>query len=300
MEKINLTFLGTSGALPSPSRSHPSIHLNYKKENILIDCGENTQVQLRKSYLSPHKLTRILITHWHGDHVLGLPGLLQTLALIKYPKTLYIYGPKGTKRFFKHMLQAFKFKEKYDIKIKEVSSGKVLETEEFIIKSQAMSHGIPCNAYSFQIKDRLRINKSKLKKAKIPATSKLKKILKGKSITINKKKYTSKELTYTEPGKKITFVIDTSQNKKIPIFAKNSDLLISDSTFDSKTKQKAKQYKHLTAKQAAENAKKAKVKQLILTNLSSKHEKNPKVVLSEAKKIFKNASIAKDLLKIQI
>ncbi|HDZ60764.1 MAG TPA: MBL fold metallo-hydrolase, partial [Candidatus Pacearchaeota archaeon] len=98
---IKVTFLGTAASIPTVNRNHTSIHLNYQGENILIDCGEGTQRQFRKAGLNPCKITRILITHWHGDHVLGVPGLLQTLALTGYRKTLHIYGPKGTKQFLK-------------------------------------------------------------------------------------------------------------------------------------------------------------------------------------------------------
>ena len=89
--KIKLTFLGTADQIPSANRNHTSMLLTYGGENILIDCGEGTQRQFRKAHLNPCKITRILITHWHGDHVLGLPGLLQTLAASDYNKTLYIY-----------------------------------------------------------------------------------------------------------------------------------------------------------------------------------------------------------------
>ena len=91
--------------MPSITRSHPGILLSYKKENILIDCGEGTQRQFKKARVSMNKVTRLLITHWHGDHVLGIPGLLQTLAFSDYKKTLYIYGPRGTKKFMKEMLK---------------------------------------------------------------------------------------------------------------------------------------------------------------------------------------------------
>ena len=102
---IKLTFLGTSDSIPTEERNHTSILLTYEGENILIDCGEGTQRQIRKAKLNPCKITRILITHWHGDHVLGIPGLLQTLSMSGYNKTLYIYGPEGTKKFMKELLK---------------------------------------------------------------------------------------------------------------------------------------------------------------------------------------------------
>src|SRR4030042_2748714 len=129
-EKINITFLGTSDSVPSAVRNHPAVLLTYLEENILIDCGEGTQRQFRKAKRNPCKITRILITHWHADHVLGIPGLLKTLALSGYNKTLFIYGPKGTKELMNNLLNLFGIKEKYPLIVKDVI-GKFFENENF-------------------------------------------------------------------------------------------------------------------------------------------------------------------------
>ena len=156
MEKLKLTFLGTGSAIPTKRHNHPAMLLQYKDENILIDCGEGTQRQFRKAKLNPCKLTRILITHWHGDHILGIPGLLQTLALNNYPRVLHIYGPKGTERFMSLIQSLFIHQGKIKIEIHEVSQGKFLETSDFYIESFPMRHGAPCNAYRFVEKDKIR------------------------------------------------------------------------------------------------------------------------------------------------
>ena len=96
---INITFLGTSSMIPTEDRNHSSIFLSYKNEGILIDCGEGTQRQLRIKKIKPSKITKLLITHWHGDHVLGIPGLIQNLGAHNYSKTLEIYGPKNSKKY---------------------------------------------------------------------------------------------------------------------------------------------------------------------------------------------------------
>src|SRR3989344_2142349 len=96
MEQFTITFLGTGNAVPTKLRNHTAILIDFLNEHILLDCGEGTQRQFKVAELSPHKLTKLLITHWHGDHVLGIPGLFQTLAMGEYYKTLEIYGPKGT------------------------------------------------------------------------------------------------------------------------------------------------------------------------------------------------------------
>jgi len=295
---IKLVFLGTSDAVPSAERNHTSILLNYQDENILVDCGEGTQRQFRKAELNPCKVTRLLITHWHGDHVLGIPGLLQTLNFSDYNKTLFIYGPKGTKEFMNQMFKTFIFQGKFNIEVKEVEN-KFFENDDFYLEARKMTHGIPCNAYNFIVKNKIRIDKKKLEKTGIKGPI-LQKLKSGKDIVYDGKKYLAKNLTYEEEGKKISFVFDTSLNKEIIPFAKNSDLLICESTFGEELEEQAKEYHHLTAKQSAEFAKKSNSEKLILTHISQRYSKNPKQILDTAKKIFKNSSLAKDLDVIEI
>ena len=298
---IKVTFLGTSDAIPSATRNHTSMLLDYNGEHILVDCGEGTQRQLRKAKINPCKITKILITHWHGDHVLGLPGLFQTLALSGYKKTLSIYGPKGTKKFIQEMLKVFVFVNKFPMKVFEIKKeGKFFETPGFYLESKKMIHGPHCNAYNFVKKGKLRIDKKKLKKSKLPHGPLLGRLKQGKNISYKGKRYLAKNFTYGETDKKISFVLDTGLNKKIIPFVKDADLLISESSFGAELERRAKEYKHLTSKQAATIAKKAKVKKLVLTHISQRYSKNPKKILGEAKKIFKNSILAKDLDVVEI
>ncbi len=297
---IKITFLGTSSAVPSAERNHTAILLTHKGENILVDCGEGTQRQFRKAKISPMKITRLLITHWHGDHALGVPGLLQTLTLNDYKKPLLIYGPKGIKKNIRNVLKAYPSVCKINIKVHEVR-GKFLETADFYLEAKEMTHGrIPCNAYCFVKKGMRRIDKKKLLKSKLPQGPLMQKLKQGKDIKYKGKKYLAKNLTYMQDSKKICFVLDTTENKGIVPFAKNSDLLIAESSYMHELKELAKRHKHMTAKQVAENAKKAKTKKLILTHLSERYAKDPKKVLNEAKKIFKNASLVKDLDVVRV
>jgi ribonuclease Z len=303
VEKIKIIFLGTGSAIPTPKKNHPAVLLKYKQENILLDCGEGTQRQFRIARLNPCKITRILITHWHADHVLGLPGLLQTLMLNGYNKTLKIYGPKNTKKRMGLYINLFAHKgKKFPIKIYETKPGRIINEKEFYIEAESMKHDIPTNAYSFIIKGKLRLNKQKLKKLKIPKGKIRAKILKSKTIKITGRKINTKNLIYKEKAKKITFIMDTGENKKAVKIAKNSDLLISESTYSAKEKKIAKDYKHLTAEQAANIAKKSKSKELILMHLSQRYEKKQEQekILNQAKKIFKNTSIAKDFTKTEV
>jgi len=297
--KIPIIFLGTSQAIPTEKRNHTAVLLKYKDENILIDCGEGTQRQFRKAHLNPCKLTRILITHWHGDHILGIPGLLQTLALNNYNKTLYIYGPKGTKRFMDLMFRIFVFQGKIKYEIHECNAGKILKTKDFLIEAEKMFHGTPTLAYSFIEKEKLRINKQKLKNLKIQGKI-ISELQKGKDIIWNNKRIKARDLTYIQKGKKITIIMDTSVNSNMLEIARNSDLLITEATYAEKEANLAKEYKHLTAKQAAQIAKKSKSKRLILTHISQRYGNNENILLNEAKKTFKDTILAEDLMRTEV
>ena len=299
--KIKITFLGTGDAIPSARRNHSAIFLNYDSENILIDCGEGTQRQFRKAGLNPCKINRILITHWHGDHVLGIPGLLQTLALSGYNKTLYIYGPRGTKKYVEEIIKIFKFVGKYEIKVEEIiNKSKFFETSDFYLEAEQMEHGTPANAYNFVIKDKMRIDKKKLEKSKLPLGPLIKNLKEGKDIIYNGKKYKSKDFVYFEKGKKISVILDTAMNSRIEPFVKNAELFICESSFGSELEKEARERMHMAVNQTANIAKKAKTKKLILTHISSRYEKNLNQILNEAKKIFKESYLVKDLDVIEV
>jgi ribonuclease Z len=298
--KIPIYFLGTGQAVPTIRRNHTSILFSYKNENIMVDCGEGTQRQIRKMKINPCSLTKILITHWHGDHILGLPGLLQTLALNGYNKTLHIYGPHGTKKYLNIILNMFVFAGKIKVEIHEVDEGKIIDEKDFSIESKRMKHSTYCLAYSFIEKDTIRIDKIKMKKLKIKEGKELGELKKGKDIIINGKKIKSSQITYKEKGKKITFILDTLFNENMINISKNSDLLICESTYGKKEKAKAKEYNHLTSEQAALTAKKAKCNQLILLHTSQRYENKEKILLNEARKIFKNTKLVEDLDKVEV
>jgi ribonuclease Z len=299
MEPITITFLGTGNAVPTELRSHTGILLSYKDEQILVDCGEGIQRQFRYAKLSPTKITRLLITHWHGDHILGIPGLLQTLAMSDYQKKLIVYGPAGTKRFFS-LIEELLLHIRIPIEIHEIKEGIILEEKEFSIEAKPMSHGIPSCAYSFNIKKKIRLDKRKIRKLKLPNSPLLGQLQKGQDIIVNGKKIKARDMTYIEEGRKITFILDTEMNSNAIELSKDSDLVIAEATFANEEEKKAKEYKHLTAGQAANIAKKAKAKSLILTHISQRYEHAPQIIEKQAKKIFKNTKIVKDLDTITI
>lgn len=300
-QKVHLTFLGTSDAIPTKERNHSAFLLSYADENILFDCGEGTQRQFRKADLNPCKVTKLLISHWHGDHVLGIPGLLQTLAFSGYNKDLEIFGPRGTKKFIEEMFKIFAFSGKLNYKVHEIErEGKFFENEDFILSSKKLNHGTPSLGYCFEIKDKLRIDAGKLKKSKIPSGKHIAELKNGKDIIFDGKKYKAKDFTYGEEGKKICFVYDTGFFSEIKDFVKDADCLVIESTFSEDREDLAKEYHHLTVKQSAEIAKKANVKKLFLTHISQRYSKTPEIILKQAKKVFKNSETPNDLTKVEL
>lgn len=297
---FEIVFLGTGSAVPTAERNHTGILVKTQKETILVDCGEGIQRQFKKAKENSSKLTKILLTHWHADHALGIAGLLYSLGMNDYSKTLEIYGPPGTEDKMKLLEKVYnKFKIPYKV-IELGSKSLVFETPELICESANMLHSTTTKAYSIKLKDKLRIDKEKISKLKLKHSPELKKLTEGKNITVNGKKITSKSITYKELGKKVTIILDTGMNKNAIKIAKSSDLLICESTFSKDEETKAKEYMHLTSNQAATIAKKSKSKQLIITHLSQRHEKNSHNLLKEAKKVFTKTNLVKDLERINI
>ena len=301
VEKIELTFLGTGSAIPTARRNHPAVLLKYKDENILVDCGEGTQRQFRKAKLNPCKITKILISHWHGDHVLGLPGLLQTMLLNGYKKSLEIYGPKGTGEKVRQFFDLLGRKgQDLDVKVKEVSSGVIFEKGDFVIEAEEMEHDCPVVGYSFVEKERMRLDRDKLAKLKIPNSPLIGELMNGKVVEIGGKKVDGKKLLYKEPARKVVFIMDTRMCDNAVKLAKGADVLICEATYGEKEQEIASEYGHLSSVDAATIAKKAKVEALVLTHLSQRYDTVPKVIFGEASKVFKNVRVVEDLDSITL
>lgn len=296
---IKLIFLGTGSMVPTKERNHIAVLISYKNENILVDCGEGTQRQLKLADVSPTKVTKILITHWHGDHVLGLPGLMYSLAAGEYQKTLEVYGPKGTRDYMYNLLKGFAYQDQISYKIHEIESNVFFENKDFRLEAVRLKHSTVCLGYSFVEKDRRKINVEYLKKFNLTRHPILKELQAGKDIKWKDKLIKAEKATKLVKGKRITFISDTAYCDEAVELAKGSDLLVSEATFLEELKGKAEDYKHLTAKLAAKIAKEAKVKKLVLTHFSQRY-KNVKDVEKEAKSVFKNTVCAKDFLQVTL
>jgi len=197
------------------------------------------------------------------------------------------------------MLKLFNFQREYKIEIEEVF-GKFFENKDFYLEAKEMNHGIPCNAYNFVKKGRIRIDKVKLKKSKLPSGPLLVKIKQGKDLIYQGKKYRAKNLTFKEEDIKISFVLDTMNNNKIVPFVQGASLLISEASFGKELEDHAKEHKHLTSEQVGKIAKKAKVKELVVTHISQRYENKLNQILLEVKENFKKVILARDLESVEV
>lgn len=291
---MEIVFLGTASMVPTEQRNHSAILLRYNEENLLFDCGEGTQRQLRIAKIAPPRITRIFLTHWHGDHFFGLPGLIENLSKNHYQGSLKLYGPKGTQKNLNQLVDAVFVRKKLTMEVNEIKKdGVFLKEKTFSVESAALDHSVPCIGYSFYTPETLKIKMDVLKKYGVKGGPIVGQLQKGKDITVNGKKITVKEATFVKPGKKVTILLDTRMCKNAVTLAKNADVLICESTFAADREDKAKEFGHLTAAQAATIAKKAKVKKLILTHFSQVY-KNHDIMKKEAKEIFTNTELAHD------
>lgn len=298
---MKLVFLGTSAAQPTENRGLSCICLEREGEILMFDAGESAQISYLKSGLGWNKKMKIFVTHMHGDHCIGILGLLQTMTMQHRTETLEIYGPKGIDEFISANIKILNFGLSFPILISIITEGKILETKFYSIYVCKASHSIPAFSYKFEEKDKPgRFNLEKAKELGIPEGHLWNKLQNGEEIEIDGKVIRSDQvLGEKRSGKKIGISGDTMPTKELEKFFDTCDYLVFDSTFLDEIKEKATETCHSTAKQAALLAKNANVKNLILTHFSARY-KDERQHLEEAKKIHASVITSKDLLEVEI
>jgi ribonuclease Z len=248
------------------------------------------------------QISKLFITHFHGDHFLGLPGLIQTMQLNDREEPLYIYGPKDIKYLVSKLLDLGYFKVSYKIIVKEVKDCESIDFKDYKIKVINVDHGIPAVAYSLEEKMRPgKFNKNRAIKLCIPEGPLYNSLQHGKSIILEDGRKIEPEMVLGNPrkGRKIVISGDTRSIEKMITFTKDADILIHDSTFSSDLEDIAYKYGHSTSLQSAKIAKKAKVKYLFLTHISPRYNDCIEMI-KEAKKIFKNVIIPNDFEEFEV
>jgi ribonuclease Z len=298
---MKLVFLGTSAAQPTQKRGLSCLCLEREGEIIMFDAGESAQISYTKAGLGWNKKMKLFVTHLHGDHCVGILGLLQTMSMQNRTESLEIFGPKGIDEFLAANIKILNFSLPFSILITIVSEGKIYENNKFLIHAAKANHSITAFSYLFEEKDKPgRFNVEKAKELGIPEGELWNKLQNGEDITNNNEIMKPEQvLGKKRPGTKIGISGDTMPTKELEEFFKECDYLVFDSTFLDKEKQKAQDTCHSTAKQAAELGKNANVKNLILTHFSARY-KDEIGHKTEAEQIHNSVITAKDLLEVII
>ncbi len=300
---MRVIFLGTAGSVPTPDRSLPAVLVKRGNEQLMFDCGESVQRQMIRAKVGFHKKMKIFVSHMHGDHVLGLPGLMQTMALMDRQKKLEIYGPEGINQFLECVRETLQFGLTFPVEIHEVyDAGVVCEDKEYVVEAARSNHVVPSLAYAFV--EKLRPGKFYPEKARalgVPEGELWSKLQHGDEIKLPNGQVVNPEDVLGSPrqGRKIVYTGDTRPFKGFAKFAANADLVIHDSTFDDVLGEKAELDGHSTPSQAGQQAKKAKAKKLVLTHISARYA-DAGLLLEQARKVFKNALVAEDFLELEL
>ena len=309
-----VTFLGTSSGVPTRARnvSAVTLRLPQRSELWLFDCGEATQHQFLKSDLRLSQLKKIFISHMHGDHIFGLPGLLASIGLAGNSNGIELYGPDQLENFLSGVMRNSSTRISYPIsftKVKSYAQKKeiLIEDEDFSVKCVSLDHRIP--AYAFRVDQKTRPGKFDIEKAKInrippgPIYAALKR---GETIKLEDGRIFNGHDFSGEKKKGASFVYctDTIFSESAVELAYGADLLIHESTYSHQDANLAYQRQHSTSTMAAQTASEAGVGQLVLTHLSPRYVKGNNLtaddLLNEAKAIFSNTIIAEDFLEIEI
>ena len=299
---LQIIFLGTGGSIPTPKRGLSAIAIRRKNELLLFDCGEGTQRQMIKTRIRFHRKTKIFVTHMHGDHVLGLPGLLQTMSLLGRRKDLEIYGPKGIKDFIEAINQTVHFSLTFTLKVFEIEGGLACEEKEYSVETAPSDHIDPSLSYAFIEKQRPgRFQIKKAKELGIPEGSLWSKLQSGEIVKLPDGKVVKPSMVLGSPrlGRKVVYTGDTGPSESVRRLAENADLLIHEATFEDEMKERAIEDGHSTPSMAAETAKKAGVKKLVLTHISARY-KDANRLLQQARNIFVNTELAEDYMQLDL
>ncbi|MEM3737594.1 MAG: ribonuclease Z [Candidatus Bathyarchaeia archaeon] len=297
---MEVIFLGTGAGVPSVERGLACIALKYEGQLILFDCGEGAQRQMMRAHLGFGRRMKVFVTHLHGDHVLGVPGLLQTMSLLDRREKLEVYGPEGLAKFIATVKDQLRFNLRYPLEVLEVGEGVACRGEGFKIQARWVEHTIPTLAYAF-IEDKKpgKFHPEKALELQIPKGPMWHRLQHGRAVKLPGGRVVKPEevVEPPSPGVKIVYSGDTRPCRCLTALAEEADLLIHESTFGDEFREAAEAELHSTPSQAATLAKKAKVKRLILTHVSARY-RDPSILVSQAREVFESVEVAEDFMRV--
>lgn len=293
MSVRDLVILGCSSQTPTRFRNHGAYLLRWNDEGFLFDPGEGTQRQLIYANIAPPCITRIFISHFHGDHCLGLGSILMRLNLDKVPHEVHCYYPGRYKKFFDRQRYGTVYHDTLKVVEHPVfEPGIVEEGKKFKIEAAFLKHGIENIGWRITEKDQRKFDKEKLKKYQIKGPM-VKELQKQGSIEVDEHKINLEDVSWVRKGDAFVYAVDSRKCPQIVELAKGAKLFMCEATYADSEKDLAYDHHHMTAKQAAQMAKEAKAKHLILTHFSARYQTTHELV-EEARSIFPNTDAAED------
>lgn len=296
-------FLGTSASRPTIERNVSSLAIQRGGETLLFDCGEGTQRQMMR-YGITFAINDIFLTHVHADHFLGIIGLMRTMALQGRTEAISIYGPLGSEKLIRQAITLGSDKEHFPVYFTELKPNEPLKRDGYSIVPFKVDHaGSTALGYALVEELRLgRFNPDLAREMGIPEGPLWGKIHKGESITLEDGSLVTPDMLVgpTRSGRKIVFTGDCRPSRHTVEVAHDADLLIHEATFAEEEADRAVETGHSTAREAAQIAKKAQVRQLALTHISSRYSRDAQELSREARSIFKNTLVARDGMEIEV
>ncbi|MEM3039251.1 MAG: ribonuclease Z [Candidatus Methanomethylicaceae archaeon] len=295
--QVRVVVLGSSGGLPTPERGLPAVILEGGGWIILMDCGEGTQRQMMRAGYSLCKKMKVFITHLHGDHVFGLPGMIQSMNLLNRIHPLEVYGPKGLKDFIEDTTISTMSEPNFDLSIFEVEEGEIFSSRDLVVRGVWADHSRANMSYRVNFgRNQGKFHPERAKELGIPEGPLWGMLKSGKSVILEGGRVVEPKEVLGEivPGISVVYTGDTRYCERVVELANGADLLIHEATFGSDLAERAREEGHSTAEDAAMVASSAGVKKLILTHISSRYP-DAKILEDEARRIFQNVEVARDL-----
>jgi ribonuclease Z len=298
---MEIVFLGTSGSLPSPQRNVSAIAIKRGPEVILFDCGEGTQRQFMLSRLSFMQISKVLISHFHGDHFLGLPGLIMTMTLNDRVEPLEILGPRGTVDTVEALVRMGHFNPGFKVSLRDLEPGEEVAYDEYHIRCIRSPHTVPTLCFCLEEKARPgRFNVEAARALGLPPGPLYRRLQEGERVEWGGRTVTP-DMVLGPPrrGRKIVYTSDTVPNPDLDWFARDCDVLIHEATVESSLEEKANEYGHSSARQAAQAAVRCGARRLFLTQISPRYG-DPTAIEREAKSIFPESTVAPDFMEYRV
>lgn len=305
---MKVCFLGTGGSWPTKRRNPLAISVSLNRTHILLDCGEGTQRQMLHSSVSPMKLDAVFITHLHGDHFLGVPGLVQSMSLMDRNKQLDIYGPPGMIRSFKLAMEICHNNPRFLTTVHELHPGAKVKVKDLTVSAQSSNHSIPSLAYRIDEGDRPgKFNRARALELGIPEGKLWGSLQRGEEVRLKTdkgEKIFKPEMVLgpRRPGRSIGYTGDTYPMEEHIEFFRGVNMLIHEATFTEDLHDRAEEFLHSTAKGAALIAKKAGAGKLYLVHTSPRYTKEgtETEALNEARNVFFESYLPEDLESVRI